>query len=187
MVVLVNGASGAGKTFLLQRLGELAGHRFVPVKKQTTRSPRKFEADAESPDLIFNCDANQIKSLEYSYSYKNQLYGIDAEEVRRILSCNLIPVIIVRSFDVIRELKKDFKDVRALFIVGPTGEKLDQQLLSQGRSQNDIKAARNSVKKILGEYIENMDVIDRCILNCLYDEDTYIRQFMESAVPVGKE
>ncbi len=187
VVVLINGASGAGKTFLLKRLGELRGHNFVPVKKCTTRSRRKFEKDSESPDLIYDCDAAQIKSLAYSYFYKGNLYGIDANEIMQILSNHLIPVIIVRSFEIIKEIKSDFEDVRALFVVGPTGKILKQKLLAQGRSLADVRAAQDSIATITGEYVDNIDIIDHCLLNFLYDEEFYIRQFMEYTISADKE
>lgn len=182
MIILINGASGAGKTFLLERLTVLKGHDFVPLKKYTTRSERKFEKSGVSADLVYNCTKVQIDSLPYNYPYKNELYGINADEILKIIANGHIPVIIVRSFKTIRRIKEDFDNVKAFFIVGAQGETLKQKLLSQGRSADDIEASQKGADEIIHECMENVDLIDHYILNCLYDEESYIKQFMKYAV-----
>lgn len=182
MIVLINGASGAGKTFLLERLIALKGHNFVPLKKYTTRSKRKFENNITSADLIYNCDKSQIESLTYHYLHKNEFYGIDALEITQIIDGGHVPVIIVRSFEIIQRIKEDFDDVKVFFIMGAYGETLKQKLLSQGRSADEVEASQDGVEKIIHECVENIDVIDHCILNCLYDEESYIKQFMKYVV-----
>ena len=56
-LIIVAGASGAGKTFMLL---QLSGYRddIIAIKKYTTRSARKGEPKEESIDLKFNCKPN---------------------------------------------------------------------------------------------------------------------------------
>lgn len=180
MLVLINGASGAGKTFLLERLHRLQGYNYVPIKKYTTRSRRVFETD-QAVDLVYDCEETEIKNLVYNYPYKGEWYGIDKTEILHEMNHGNIPVIIVRSFEIIHKIKEDFDDVRVFFIVGASGATLKEKLLQQGRQVNDIDTSDEGVETIIGEYVTNIEDIDHCILNCLYNEELYIKQFLKYA------
>ena len=182
MVILINGASGAGKTFLLERLTALKGHNYVPLKKYTTRSKRTFELSEISADLIYNCAEAEVRAHVYHYSYKKEWYGVDQAEILNEVNKGHVPVIIVRSFDVIRKIKQDFNKVKVLFVVGGFGDSLKERLRLQGRASKDINISEAGVESITREYLENIDVVDNCILNYLYDEELYIKQFFEYAV-----
>lgn len=182
MIIIINGASGAGKTFLLSKLHILDGYNFVPLKKYTTRSRRVFEDAPMSVDLVYDCDEAYIKSLAYNYSYKGELYGISQEEILNEIERGNIPVIIVRSFELIHKIKQELDDVKVLFIVGATGDNLKQKLALQGRPEKDINVSDAGVDIITREYIENIDDVDHCIINSLYDEKLYLKQFLKYAV-----
>ena len=164
MVILINGASGAGKTFLLEQLGTLKGHNYVPLKKYTTRSKRAFETSGISPDLIYNCTEAEIGALVYHYSYKEELYGVDQAEILNEVNNGHVPVIIVRSFDVIRRIKRDFGKVKVFFIVGAVGDSLKERLRLQGRDSKDIDASEAGVESMIREYVENIDVVEYAVL-----------------------
>ena len=178
MLIIINGASGAGKTFLLKNLNYIKSPKFVPLKKYTTRSPRDFEKDSDPVDLIFNCDKNYISQLEYSYEYKNEYYGVSKKELQDIISCNEIPVLIIRSFKVIERIKMDFKDVCVFFIIGATSETLKNKLTTQQRASKDIALADLGFHLITEEYIKYISLVDFCIINSLYDKELYLNQFI---------
>lgn len=110
------------------------------------------------------------------------MYGINTDEIDKTVADGHIPVIIVRPVKIVKRIKEDFNDVKMFFIMGVYGDALKEKLLSQGRSEDDIGASQEGVVKIIHECIKNIDVINRCILNCLYDEKSYIKQFMRYAV-----
>lgn len=85
---------------------------------------------------------------------------------------------IVRSFETIHRIKQDFENVKVVFIVGGTGETLKQKLLAQGRHEADIDSSDIGVSGILHEYVENIDEVDHIIINYLYDEELYLKQFL---------
>lgn len=178
MIVIINGAPGAGKTFLLKNLHRFQDCKFVPLKKYTTRFPRNFEKHSDSIDLRYGFDKNYIENLEYHYDFNGKSYGIDKNEIQRIIDRSEVPVIIIRSFDIIKRIKNDFQDVCVFYIVGATGDTLQKRLLQQGRAQKDILVADSGVRKITDDYINNFPVIDHCIINSLYDEEIYFKQFL---------
>ncbi len=184
MIVIINGAPGAGKTFLLENLENICEQKFVPVKKYTTRFPRNFEKNQETIDLRYGCEKEFIEQLDYNYVAKGKSYGIDKNEIESIVDSNKIPVMIIRSFETIRKIKEDFEDVCVIFIIGGTGKTLNEKLEEQGRAQKEIALSDSNFRAITNDYIENIDYIDYCIINSLYDKDLYLKQF--TAITQGK-
>lgn len=178
MLVIINGASGAGKTYLLEHLGEIKGCGYVPIKKYTTRCRRTFESEF-STDLIFNCSETDIKQYKYHYMYKGEWYGIDHLEIEDCVLKHQIPVVIVRSFQIIHKLQRDFENTISIFVIGACGDTLREQLLRQGRSNQEIESSNEDLASIIREYVENQALIDQCIINCLYDKKMYLQQFIE--------
>lgn len=79
-LIVVAGASGAGKTFMLTQL-ENYRDDIVPVKKYTTRSARKDESNEESIDLRLKQNTKSVKSCRYTYHYCGNYYGIKKEDI----------------------------------------------------------------------------------------------------------
>lgn len=179
MIIVINGPSGAGKTFLLEKLNCNKNHNYLPIKKYTTRNKRCYEKRCESVDLVFNCDESWTKSFEYNYEYKNEWYGIDKKELENALEKGLTPVVIIRSFETIREIKNDFEDVRVIFLIGESGQELKDILQKQGRNLSEYKDEKSDLNKMIDDYTKNIDIINNCILNFLYDEQFLLRQFFK--------
>src|SRR6185436_6324039 len=110
-LIIVAGASGAGKSFLLQQMNEIDSN-IVPIKKLSTRNPRPYEAKPGSEvDLIFNCTTDEIKrKCQYIYKYEKETYGIRKSEIDSALSHGKMPFVIVRDCQEILELKKDYEN-----------------------------------------------------------------------------
>ena len=118
-----------------------------------------------------------IKRLKYSYSHKGKFYGIDSKELDETLNNGNIPVIIVRSFKIIQQLKNDYKDVKVIFIIGGTGEDLAERLKQQGRSPVEIENTTADLIDIIHDYSNNIDLVDYYIINSLYDKKILVDQF----------
>lgn len=177
MIIIVNGNSGAGKTYLLQQLRKEKNSDFVPLKKYTTRCVRSFEQNEDSVDLIYGCKKDDILNFEYNYPYKGEHYAIDKDKLTEVLKKGKVPVLIVRSFDIIKKIKNDFKDVLVLFMLGETGENLNNILENQGRNQNEIGDTDEGLKNILNEFVLSIDLVDHTLINNLYDRDLLMKQF----------
>lgn len=187
MIIIVNGNSGSGKTYLLQQLKEETDCDFVPFKKHTTRGVRDYEKKQDQVDLIYNCSKEHISSFKYNYTYKGEQYAVDEKELIKTLEQGKVPVLSVRSFDIIRKIKNDFEDVLVLFILGQAGKSLNAILKKQGRKKQEIGDTDEGLINILNEMVENIDLVDHTLNNSLYDRDLLIRQFFHYACLKRKE
>lgn len=174
-LIIVAGASGAGKTFMLL---QLSGYRddIIAIKKYTTRSARKGEPKEESIDLKFNCKPNDIKKCEYTYSYCGNNYGIKKSEIDTILKKDKNPVIIVANCNTIAKIKRDYHDALVLYInSGLSGEDLKAQLLKY-RDPVDVEERMRRQKNGFNDYIQHMNkkLFDYFLVN--YFDDTFIQQ-----------
>ena len=183
-LVIINGASGAGKSFLLEQISSME-HDLVAVKKLTTRSPRINEDVNKSCDLQFCCSEKKIKAMKYHYQFKNEWYGIDETEIEKVLNKGKYPCIIIRDYPVLIKLRNNYgKRSLAFYIQGVySGGDLESLLRKQGRSEQDIIEAVNTNKLNFNMYyqymiqdlFEEMDLFDAFIIN--YYDEKFLGQF----------
>jgi len=114
-LVIISGASGAGKSFLLEQLSKFTGD-IVPITKKTTRGPRKNEPGNMSLDLIFNCTKEEVNKCDYKYLYCESLYGISKNDIDNQLLDNKSPVVIVADCAKINEMKQDYKTALVIYV-----------------------------------------------------------------------
>jgi len=114
-LIIVTGATGAGKSFLLEQLQRLRGE-IKPIKKLTTRTPRPTEPSGTSLDLIFNCTDAQVNSCDYTYNYCGNNYGIKRNDIDRVLRSGKSPIVIVASCSTIERMKADYKIPLVLYV-----------------------------------------------------------------------
>lgn len=114
-LIIISGASGAGKSFLLEQLSKFMGD-IIPITKKTTRSPRKNEPKERSLDLIFNCTKEVVNECNYKYLYCESLYGILKQDIDDVLSNNKSPVVIVADCAKIKEMKQDYKTALVIYV-----------------------------------------------------------------------
>ena len=128
-LIIVAGASGAGKTFMLSELSKYRND-IVTIKKYTTRGPRKNESRNETIDLHLNCKASDVSKCDYKYPYSGQRYGIKRHEINEVLHKGLNPIIIVANCNTIAKMKKDYPNAIIMYVFpGLSGNDLERQLL----------------------------------------------------------
>jgi guanylate kinase len=176
-LIVIAGASGAGKSFLLQQMSEIDA-RIVPVKKLSTRSPRPYEdTPGQTVDLIFDCTSEQIRSCKYTYRYEGNSYGIRKEDIDRVIKDGNLPFVIVRDCEEILELKKDYVDALVLYIQsGLSGADLARVLKQQGRSEIDIRTRDERSRKDHAEYVRYPELFDYTLVN-YFEPDSLIDHF----------
>ncbi|MCD7932560.1 MAG: hypothetical protein LUH15_15075 [Tannerellaceae bacterium] len=162
-LIIVSGASGAGKSFLLRHLHDI-DENFIPLKKATTRPHRQGEPLNESLDLIFNSPKEVVRSCDYKYTYCSHHYGIFKQDIYDTLSKGLSPIIIVADCETILEIKKDFKNALVLYVQNIlSGEDLRNVLAKEGdpieieerirRQNRSFQDYSNHLKKKLFDYV----------------------------------
>jgi guanylate kinase len=86
-LIIVSGASGAGKSFLL-KIAEKFPLKIVPIKKLTTRKNRKNENPNETIDLKLNRSQEEVSNCDYTYPYIGNSYGFNKEDINKELNQN---------------------------------------------------------------------------------------------------
>ncbi len=175
-LIIIAGASGAGKSFLLQQTSRIS-RDIVSIKKLSTRPPRPYEDPKGSVDLIFNCSEEDIKNCTYAYTYDNHSYGIQDEKIKDVLLDNKMPFVIVRDCNEIVELKEKYPDCLVLYLQsGYSGEDLKKILRKQGRSDIDIETRDSRIRKDAEQYRMHFDLFDYVLIN-YYDKEPLIDMF----------
>ena len=175
-LIILNGASGSGKTFAMEQMSEVSP-RIQPIKKYTTRKPRSYEDEKSSIDLIFNVKSSAVRKFKYHYKYFYEDYGIDANEIETSLKSGKSPVVIVRDYDVIIQLLKDYPKAIVIYIHSAcTGEELIRVLKEKGREDIDAEDRRIRELENFAQYIEYLDkeLVDYHVYN--YYNDSFIYQ-----------
>lgn len=174
-LIVVAGASGAGKTFMLTQL-ENYRDDIVPVKKYTTREARKNEPNEESIDLKLKQDTKIVKKCKYTYHYCGNYYGIKKEDIDGILKRNRNPIVIVANCNTIDKIKQDYHDALILYVIsGLSGEDLKEQLLKY-RDPVDVEERMRRQKNGFIDYVQHMNkhLFDNFLVN--YYDETFLQQ-----------
>lgn len=176
-LLLVAGASGAGKTFLLENMAVIDSSIRI-VKKLTTRDPRPFEL-ARAPELVdleFSKTLAEVQACDYRYHYSSDWYGIRRNEIDLALKAGLDPVLIVRNGATIRELKRAYRDAVVIYLQSAlSGDDLRSKLQKQGRTDLDIEERMRRMENDFHDYVGNVDLFDHVIIN-YYEHDTLVEQ-----------
>lgn len=174
-LIVVAGASGAGKTFMLTQLTNYRND-IIPIKKYTTRSSRKYEPVEESIDLRFNREISEIKECKYTYQYCGNYYGIKKEQIDSVLKQDKNPIVIVANCNTISKIKQDYQDAIILYVnSGLSGEDLRCQLLKY-RDPVSVEERMRRQKNGFNDYIQHMNkwLFDYFLVN--YYDDTFLQQ-----------
>lgn len=174
-LIIVAGASGAGKTFMLSELSRYRND-IVPIKKYTTRGPRKNEPKDETIDLHLSCSYSIIKECDYPYHFNGHTYGIKKNEIDYQLHKNKNPLVIVANCNTISKMKKDYPNAIILFVhSGLSGEDLKKQLIKYNDPLDvteRMKRHQNSYNEYLRHISENL--FDYVLVN--FFDETFIEQ-----------
>ena len=125
-LLIIAGASGCGKKFVLDKLKAL----LMPAKdiKKLTSLPTPAH---KKNDLIYDQERTFIKQecKDFCYEYDGHLYGIPKKEIDESLSSENNTIIIVRDFEVIKKLEAVYKRAMKVYVfTGPSGDELSNRL-----------------------------------------------------------
>jgi len=178
-LIIVAGASGAGKSFLLQNMRRLE-QELSPVKKLTTRRPRPYETEdlQRDLDLKFGCTLDEVTRCDYVYRYGDNWYGTPKINVDKVLAADQNPCLIVRSCETIRKIKKDYPQALVLYVQsGLSGVDLERQLKEQGRHPDDIDERMRRLRQDYFDYCNHIELFDYVLIN-YFDPDSLVNQMM---------
>ncbi len=170
---LVDGASGTGKTDLIEYLLEYKADA-INVKKYTTRKLRKQEERLQKYlDLIHISEEEfKNKNFDYIYKYGGNYYGIFRKDIRERLHQYENVFVIVRDKKIIQSIKKDFLFLDSIAIYIYTDNNLiAKRLKDDGYNQDDVKFRLERLKIAYNSYLQNPFAYDDVIVNSGLKED----------------
>ena len=147
-VLVIAGASGAGKTTVATRLIEKLGG-FELVRSITTRAPR---GDSHDGEYIYTDRANFLNKvqggelLEYM-EYGDNLYGTPASEIERIFAEGKIPLLIldIEGVKSLRSKKFDFTPV--IFYIWGKLDDIERRLYARDLSEPTAEKLLSFIKR----------------------------------------
>lgn len=176
-LIIVAGASGAGKSFLLEHLSFI-NPRIEVITKKTTRPPRPYEVDNKRTilDLKLECSFEEVDCCDFKYAYSSYCYGVEKKDIDNSLKNQKNPVLIIRDCETIHDIKLYYPDALVIYIQsGLSGEDLKEKLLSQQRDDIEITDRMSRIRKDFEEYVNYIYLFDHVIIN-FYDNESLLSQ-----------
>ena len=165
-VIVIFGASGSGKTSLMEMLVD-SGGQYSVHEKTSDRPPRQYD------DVELRCVTNfDVNDYDYVYETYGFRYGIQRAQIDKALEEQMHHFIICNDISTIKKLKRDYAAVAKpifMFLDAPGDVLLDiQKKRKISDDEIEIRLAKTSV--LSRQYAENTDLFDGILPNH-YNED----------------
>ena len=158
---LIDGATGAGKSTILEYLHSTYTKRIVVGRKLTTRQRRIGDNEWEF-EFVENIPNNQLR---YSFASLGNHYAINFEELTNALSQGLTYAVTLVDKTILKQLSSDFKTA-SVYVYRPlTDENLQSLLVSRGSDAKDWQSRKKEVESIGADYLDKIDIYNHIILN----------------------
>src|SRR5882724_5060052 len=164
---LIDGASGTGKSLLLQHIVEF-GSEEACLKKFTTRPEREYEKAGEVIlDLVFvNDTVFEAKALDYVYTYNGHHYGFSKHELDQLLKTRENVFVIVRNENIIRRICREYSFINVVPIYIYTDQpKLKRRLMNQHRDPTFIAGQIKRLNVTYRDYRNHPEIYREIIIN----------------------
>ncbi len=161
-LVVVSGASGAGKTSVAQRL--LADERFGRAITATTREPREGEQDGVDYHFMTAGDfhkrliADDFLAPAEVYEH---WYGTPRENVEAILGSGRHCILVI-DVQGVEDLQGSDVEGLYVFVDAPSFEELQERLRGRGDEDPDMISARLRAAR---SELDKKDLFDRVLVN----------------------
>jgi len=176
-LIIVGGASGTGKSFFLENAQKIQS--IIPIIKISTREPRGYEASPSCNfyDVVGGHTYDDVKKCDYTYPYSENYYGFNRKDVRTVLENGQNPIVIVKHFDMIKQLQTEYPEALSIYITSVlSGEDLAETLKNQGRSDIEINKRMERIYNDILDYSENIleNMFDYFLIN-RYDQSLLVQ------------
>lgn len=179
-IVIIFGASGSGKTSLMEML-QKAGKQYSIHMKATDRAPRKYD------DIEIEC-VNEVSHEIYDYIYQTygHRYGIQKLQIDKAIAEGRHHFIICNDISTIKSLKRDYGNL--LKVIFLTFDAPREKLLEIQRSRNidddEIELRVKKINTLYRIFTENKELFDEVLPNSL-DEDIYQMKIKMESILMG--
>ena len=164
---LIDGASGTGKTDLINYISDYKIHASY-VEKYSTRNVREYEKKSRGKlDLIHISEEEFSKmDFEYFYNYGGKKYGFTKQQILDKFHCNDDVFIIVRDIEMIKKLKVEFSflNVVSMFIYTDRNQ-IIERLNYDKHTPEDIQFRIDRLDIAYNSYLNNPAYYDEVLIN----------------------
>lgn len=172
---VISGASGVGKSSVLQKVREAQGERLLFSVSATTREPRPGERDGVDYFFVdraaFAEMIRQNEFVEYDYHHENY-YGTLWRELQKKTAMGDLALDIEPNGAL--HVKEQFPDATLIFLVPPSMEELEMRL--RGRNNTDEEQIVKRLDRARWE-LEQANQYDYVVVND--DLDTCVAQVLK--------
>ncbi len=184
-VLTLTGASGSGKSLVVQRMLRLHDVSFQPVlvPKFTTRSQRPEDQDSTRPREVV-CVTEMPCACDLIYEQYGERYGLRFQDLYEQLQCGKTPIVILNDIRAVEDVKTACGAlVKSIFVFRASPSIESYRLLTLGRGDADPDEYLKRYQKanaIYRIYIENIALFNHIILNCgdMDELDLQIKQII---------
>jgi len=170
-LIIISGASGAGKSFSLKELKNINNIKVEALRKMTTRGPRSDDEKEKNEkgdlDLILNCTRELVRECDYTYNYCDHSYGFKKKDIDQAIAKGLYPAVIVAKCSTIEQIKKDYPNALVLYVQNVlSGEDLKQALIKE-RDPLEVNVRIERQKQSLTDYVTHVEkkIFDYVLIN----------------------
>lgn len=173
-IFLIDGASGTGKTDLLEYIAANRSSSGI-VRKLTTRPKRRDESH-KTLDLQFvSAEDFEACRPDYRYKFGGYDYGFSKKDIDRLLKKCKFVFVIVRSVPVIEQVKRDYHEHRVVGVyVHSDLYLIFARMMASHETPEDIAYRITRVQGAFEEYVRHRNFYDEVIINDS-DRATYHR------------
>lgn len=177
-LIIVDGASGTGKSDMISYFVHKPGLRAAIIKKYTTREKRQEEersvySDLFFPPLTFSDFSDRIlPNPDYRhYRYGSDktgknLYAVSLSEIRAALSKADIAFLIMRDKASIQAIKDSLPEIECISVFLYTDrERVVDRLKAENYSQSDIDFRLSRLPAAWSDYVRTSSFYDYVIVN----------------------
>ena len=164
---LVDGASGTGKTDLIEYLCKFVADA-TNIQKYTTREQRDNEVRLKRKMDLIHVSKDEFKSkkFDYIYIYGGNNYGFNKQDILKAIEENEDVFLIIRDMKTIAKIKKDFEYLQTILIYIYTDKNLiSKRLVSEEFTQEEIDFRIERLEIAYESYLKNPFFYDDVLIN----------------------
>ena len=175
-VIIIFGASGPGKTTLMNQLINSSGQYSIHIK-HTDRPPRQYD------DVEIKCVKTfDLRDFDYVYQTYGFSYGIQKKQIHKAITENRHHFIICNDIATIKLLKRDYGSlVKAVFtFLDAPNDVMRKIHLERQISDDEINLRLAKTYVLHKQFVEEWPLFDGILPNHYEEDPSLLRNRMEN-------